>query len=81
MADMVATVTLKIEMCTGRLVDALAIASEQWPASKRAEFYARWSDLVDAGAEWVEVQAIGNRIVGYPSEDLTAHCAAYGVYP
>lgn len=73
--------SLTMEICTGRTLIAMGKGFDTWPQEKVERFITEWRDLEEAGAEMVDVQVFGNRIVGHPSEDFTKHLAAYGVYP
>jgi hypothetical protein len=64
-----------------RLMNALNAQSDQWPQSRRDAFQKEWKALEAAGAEMVDMQAIGGVFVAYPSEDFTTHCAKYGAHP
>jgi hypothetical protein len=76
-----ASVTIKVEMRTANLLNAMTSAADNWPQSKRDQFAKEWQALEDAGAVCAEVQVFGGRVVGHPSEDLTKHCEKWGIFP
>lgn len=72
---------IKIECHTGPVMDVLERMAREWPHEKLRQFAMEWEALEAAGAEIAEVQVIGNRVVGYPSEDFTLHLEKWGVAP
>lgn len=74
-------VAIPLENCMGRLLDAVDSAVATWSEGDKDRFCEDWQALVAAGAEWCDVSFIGGRIVAWPSEDFTAHCAAWDIYP
>lgn len=74
-------VEIKIKTYFGNAFDALSAAAEWWPEEKRKVFLREWYDLVDAGAEWVDIRYVkGIGFQAYPSDDLTRHLAKWGVH-
>ena len=74
-----AVLNIKIETRVNRIIDA--IEAKSWTEDSRRRFNDEWGRLTDCGAELVETQFIGGRIVAYPTHDFTSHCAKYGVHP
>jgi len=53
--------------------------AREWSEDKLEAFAMEWKALEAAGAEVAEVQVVGNRIIGHPSEDFTRHLEKWGV--
>lgn len=71
--------SLSVEMRMERLIDALGVVSSGWSEAQRERFQSDWKAMEAAGAEVADVKSFGNRIVGFPSEEFTRHCEAWGV--
>lgn len=71
--------SLSIELRMERLRDALDVVASGWTDAERERFQSEWKAMEAAGAEAAEVKCFGNRIVGFPSEEFTRHCEAWGV--
>ena len=72
---------IKVKTYFGNAFDALKVAAERWPDEKRERFQREWYDLVDAGAELVEMRLVpGIGFQAYPSEDFTQYLAKWGVH-
>jgi len=54
---------------------------DQWPSDKRKKFTLEWLALCDSGAEIAEMRFVGGVLQSWPSDDLTQHCAKYGIHP
>lgn len=73
--------TINVELHFKRLLDALGDVAETWTEETAEKFAAEWMVLEAAGAEIVESRMFGGRLVAYPSDDFTKHCAKYGIHP
>ena len=74
-----AKVELKIETRVCRIVSA--ISDKNWTHGEKQKFHDEWDSLIKHGAEMIDTQFIGSRLVAYPSSDFTMHCAKYGIHP
>jgi hypothetical protein len=75
-----ASVNLTYEIRISFAMTALANAADDWSTTNRARFKAEWDSLVLHGAETIDCQFIGGRLVAHPSEDFTLHLEKWGVY-
>ncbi len=68
-----------MEVRTGAAMAILERMGREWPEEKMRAFVDEWKALEVAGAQIAEVQIIGSRIIGHPSEDFTRHLEKWGV--
>jgi hypothetical protein len=60
-------------------LDALQVARDGWPQSKRDRFLSRWRRLEAHGCEMVEIKYSAGLLKVTPSPDFAAHLRAFGV--
>jgi hypothetical protein len=70
---------ISLEMHMARL--EAAIDARGLTPAEEARFNQEWHDLEASGAVMQEFRLMGDRVVAYPSEDFTLHCAKWGIHP
>ncbi|PIY28399.1 MAG: hypothetical protein COZ09_10140 [Comamonadaceae bacterium CG_4_10_14_3_um_filter_60_42] len=70
-----------IEHQTWPVVELLQRIRFEWPPGKLQQFSDEWDALEDAGAQMIEVEIIGQKIIATPSHDFLSHLKKWCLEP
>lgn len=70
-----------IEHQTGPVVELLQRIGKEWPSERLEQFADEWDALEDAGAQMIEAEIIGQKIIATPSHDFLSHLKKWGLEP